>query len=177
MATVISHAVIPLTLGIILSRERYSWRLIVAGMLCAMIPDLDVIMFKFGVAYESQFGHRGFTHSLIFAAGVAVVLAGFSKYWRVSVIRVFAFIFVATASHGALDALTTGGLGVEFFWPISQERYFFPEQFIRVSPIGLRNFLTARGWEVVKSELLTIWLPCLAIISSTKIYILLRSKP
>jgi inner membrane protein len=28
-----------------------------------MLPDADVLAFKFGVAYGNVFGHRGFTHS------------------------------------------------------------------------------------------------------------------
>ncbi len=32
-----------------------------------MLPDADVLSFNFGVAYGNVFGHRGFTHSLVFA--------------------------------------------------------------------------------------------------------------
>jgi hypothetical protein len=35
------------------------------------------------------------------------------------------FSFV-TASHGMLDAMTDGGLGVAFFAPFDNARYFFP---------------------------------------------------
>ncbi|MDI8954364.1 metal-dependent hydrolase, partial [Salmonella enterica subsp. enterica serovar Anatum] len=38
-----------------------------AGVVLAMLPDADVLAFKFGVAYGNVFGHRGFTHSLLFA--------------------------------------------------------------------------------------------------------------
>jgi len=66
---------------------------------------------------------------------------------------------VVTASHGLLDALTDGGLGVAFLAPFSGERFFFPWQPIEVSPIGLRRFLSGRGLEVLRSELLWVWLP------------------
>ncbi|WP_394781753.1 metal-dependent hydrolase [Undibacterium sp.] len=177
MATIISHAVIPLSLGLVLNRSKYPWRLIVVGMLCAMLPDLDVLTFKFGIAYDSPFGHRGFTHSLAFAAVVATTFAAFAKYLGADKFSVFGFVFIAAASHGVLDAMTTGGLGVEFFWPFSQQRYFFPEQFIQVSPIGLHNFMTARGLEVIQSELLTIWLPCAVLVCAIKFYFLQRTKP
>ena len=36
------------------------------------------------------------------------------------------YLFLSTASHGVLDALTDGGLGVAFFSPFDQTRYFFP---------------------------------------------------
>jgi hypothetical protein len=35
-------------------------------------------------------------------------------------------VFLATASHGVLDATTNGGLGVAFFSPFDNRRYFLP---------------------------------------------------
>jgi inner membrane protein len=55
--------------------------------------------------------------------------------------------------------MTDGGLGVAFFAPFTNSRYFFRWTPIRVSPIGISNFLSARGLAVVRSELLWIWLP------------------
>jgi inner membrane protein len=37
---------------------------------------MDVIGFSFGVRYGDFWGHRGFTHSLFFAAMLAVLVAG-----------------------------------------------------------------------------------------------------
>jgi inner membrane protein len=68
-------------------------------------------------------------------------------------------VLAAMASHGLLDALTDGGLGVALFAPIHGTRYFFPFQPIRVSPIGDRRFFSERGAEVVGSELAWVWLP------------------
>jgi inner membrane protein len=69
------------------------------------------------------------------------------------------YFFLATASHGLLDAMTDGGLGVAFFAPIDNRRYFFPWTPIRVSPIGIARFFTARGLAVIQTELIWIWLP------------------
>ncbi|HKV62349.1 MAG TPA: metal-dependent hydrolase [Candidatus Acidoferrum sp.] len=69
------------------------------------------------------------------------------------------YLFLATASHGFLDAMTNGGLGAAFFSPFDNHRYFLPWTPIRVSPIGLGRFFTQRGLEVLQSELLWIWLP------------------
>jgi hypothetical protein len=55
------------------------------------------------------------------------------------------------ASHGVLDACTTGGKGVEFFWPLDTTRYFLPWQFIPVAPIGSR-MLSPRGFRVLLFE-------------------------
>jgi len=55
--------------------------------------------------------------------------------------------------------MTDGGLGVAFFSPFDNHRYFLPWTPIRVSPIGLGRFFSHRGLEVLQSELLWIWLP------------------
>ncbi len=169
MATILTHPVVPLTLGLILGQKRLPWPLVLTGMLTAILPDLDVIAFKLGIAYESAFGHRGFSHSIVFAMLVASLAGIFHARLRSSALVCWLFIAFATISHGLLDALTTGGLGVEFFWPLTEERYFFPVQFIQVSPIGVNRFLTARGWRVIQSELLTVWLPCGLFLLSVKL--------
>ena len=58
-----------------------------------------------------------------------------------------------------LDAMTDGGLGIAFFSPLSNARYFLPARPLTVSPIGLGSFLSSRGLAVMKSEILWIWLP------------------
>ena len=169
MATILTHPVVPLTLGLILGQKRLPWLLVLTGMLAAILPDLDVIAFKLGIAYESAFGHRGFSHSIVFAILVASLVSVFHHRLHSSALVCWLFIAFATISHGLLDALTTGGLGVEFFWPLTEERYFFPWQFIQVSPIGVSRFLTARGWRVIQSELLTVWLPCGLLLLTVKL--------
>lgn len=171
MATILTHPVVPLTLGLMLGlgQKRLPWPLVVTGMLAAILPDLDVIAFKLGIAYESAFGHRGFSHSIVFAMLFASLASIFHTRLRSSALVCWLFVAFATLSHGLLDALTTGGLGVEFFWPLTEERYFFPWQFIQVSPIGVNRFLTARGWRVIQSELLTVWLPCALLLLSVKL--------
>ncbi len=71
----------------------------------------------------------------------------------------WAYFFLATASHGLLDAMTDGGLGVAFFAPFENRRYFLLWRPIHVSPIGIGRFFSERGVAVVESELLWIWLP------------------
>jgi inner membrane protein len=130
---------------------------------CSVLPDLDVIGFGFGIRYGDFWGHRGFTHSLFFAAALAgvVTIAAFRRRGAGSGrLSVFAYLFLATASHGVLDAMTDGGLGVAFFSPFENGRCFLPWRPIRVSPIGA-TFFSARGYSVLQSELLWIWLPAL----------------
>jgi inner membrane protein len=72
---------------------------------------------------------------------------------------------VVTASHGVLDALTNGGLGVAFFAPFSNTRYFFPWTPIQVSPIGLRFFSSSSAWAVILSEIEWVWIPSALVIA------------
>lgn len=163
MATILSHGVAALALGKAYTAERMPIRFWVASVVCAMLPDIDVIGFRFGVHYGDLLGHRGLTHSLAFAfiIGIAVVALLFrearplSRNWFSLVI----YFFVVTASHGVLDALTNGGLGVAFFAPFSNTRYFFPWTPIEVSPIGLRFFSSSSAWLVIITEIAWIWIP------------------
>jgi len=69
------------------------------------------------------------------------------------------YFFLVTASHGFLDAMTHGGLGVAFFSPFDNTRYFLPWQPLVVSPLSLTRFFSGRGLAVLQSELLWIWIP------------------
>jgi inner membrane protein len=136
---------------------RLPTRVAVAGAIATILPDLDVVAFALGIPYEHPFGHRGFTHSIVFALIIAV-LATWMLRVREHRRATFAFLFVCVMSHAILDAMTDGGLGVAFFAPFHDERYFFPWTPIRVSPIGAR-FFSARGLTTLRSELVYVWAP------------------
>ena len=162
MASVFSHAVAALGIGACFYLRGTPKRVWVAGALCSVIPDVDVIGFRFGVHYGDFWGHRGFTHSLVFAAllASALVLLAFGRAIHgLSRFALWTYFFLATAGHGLLDAMTDGGLGVAFFSPFNSARYFLPWRPIRVSPIGIANFFTDHGLAVIESELIWIWLP------------------
>ncbi|MDQ3565897.1 MAG: metal-dependent hydrolase [Pseudomonadota bacterium] len=146
--------------------DGISWKLVLLGAICAVIPDLDVIGFTFGVRYGAVWGHRGLTHSIVFAGLLAAVTTAF---WVQGVpglhFSVFLFLFLSTLSHPILDACTDGGLGVAFFAPFRVKRYFFPKRPIAVPPIGIAAFFSARGWQVMKSEFRWIWLPAMVLIA------------
>ena len=165
MASAFSHAVAALALGSFIRWNRPPFKYWFAGALCAAAPDFDSIGFAFGIRYGDVFGHRGFTHSLLFAVLLGVAVTGLC--FRTEIrdgrgARVCAYLILATASHGLLDAITNGGLGVAFFSPFDTARYFFPFRPVVVSPINVVRFLQGRGLRVMASELLWIWLPALA---------------
>jgi inner membrane protein len=166
MASVFSHAVAGLALGTLFWRPGTPARYWIAGAVVAAIPDLDSIGFRFGIAYGDLLGHRGLTHSLLFAAALAaLVVAVLFPSGETPVPRgqLWLYFFLATASHGVLDALTNGGLGVAFFAPFDNTRHFFPVTPIEVSPISVRAFFTGRGLRVMASELVWVWFPSLVL--------------
>lgn len=180
MASAFSHAIAAVAIGKATFIKRVDWKFWLLGMFCAVVPDADAIGFKLGIPYESMWGHRGITHSFFFAALLAVtvnllcykdVKPNTSRWWGL-----FAFFFLSTASHPILDAMTTGGLGVAFFAPFHNERYFFSYRPIQVSPIGVAKFFSEWGWRVIKSELVWVWLPSLIVIVVVETYKKITSK-
>ena len=159
MSTIISHTALPVALSAVFPSGRISSALLLVGAVCSMAPDLDVIGFSFGIRYGDLLGHRGFCHSIFFAACLGALLTILWPPGETGRFLVFLFLFLSTLSHPFLDAFTNGGLGIAWFAPFSDQRYFFPWRPLAVPPIGLRPFFSAWGWRVVKSELVWIWLP------------------
>jgi inner membrane protein len=159
MASAFSHTIIALTIGKSFEPSLHTKKIFWLGSICAVIPDLDVLAFNFGIPYEHALGHRGFFHSAFFCALLAFLLASIISKKR-EFGKLFLFFFLCGLSHGLFDMLTNGGLGVAIFAPFDNQRYFFPFCPIEVSPIGLSKFLSERGLRVISSELLWIGLPC-----------------
>ena len=162
MPSVLSHPAVPLALTAAAGGRVIPTRLAVAACLASVLPDVDAIGYWAGIPYDSPLGHRGFTHSLFFALVVALVATAILSKRAIPAGLAFGVVFVAAASHGILDAMTNGGRGIAFFSPFSNVRYHLPWRPIRVSPIGVVPFFSARGAEVLKSELVWIWAPAAA---------------
>ena len=158
MSSIISHPAIPLAIGLGLGSGLVSRRLLVTGIACSIIPDLDVYLHRAADAYPAL-EHRGLTHSIAFAVLCGALAAVFARKLDARPLVAFLFVTVASASHGFIDAFTTGGPGILFFWPFSDERHFMPLQFIQVPPVGIVPFFSFRGLEVLWSELKWLWLP------------------
>jgi inner membrane protein len=164
MASLVTHAMVGAVLGHAAKPESGVVRgFLGIAIFCSMLPDIDGIGFRMGVRYGDLWGHRGMTHSLLFAAVIAVLFAILlsdksQTPWKLAVL-----LFCITASHGLLDALTDGGLGVAFFSPFNPHRYFFAFTPIVVSPIGVRRFFSVRGMQVLWTEILWIWVPMLCV--------------
>lgn len=138
----LGHAAVGMTLGRALRPDaplRERWRPMLGFAALAMAPDLDVLAFKLHIPYGAEWGHRGAAHSLVLALLAGALVGALMKSKRAWLLA-----SVAAASHGLLDTLTDGGLGVALLWPFDLHRYFAPWQPIPVAPIGAR-FLSTRG--------------------------------
>src|SRR5258707_13969443 len=129
MPTIITHVFVGVVLGNMYSKST-SLKFWMVSIACSIVPDADVISFSLGIPYGSTFGHRGISHSLPFAFLVALLVVSVvfheqrrytGAWWSL-----VGYFFIVTASHGVLDAITDGGLGVGFFIPFDSARYFFP---------------------------------------------------
>jgi inner membrane protein len=162
LASPITHAAIALSLGAAWTSSRVDWKFLAWGIICAEIPDTDVLGFWLGVPYAHVWGHRGFTHSLLFAALFAllptyVVSRCFTG--RITFAQ-YLYFFFATVSHGISDAITDAGLGVAFLAPFDTTRYFFRFRPVGAAPLSWEAFFSPIGIRVLASEVLWIWVPC-----------------
>jgi inner membrane protein len=155
MVSVFSHTVVALAVGklsIVPSMSPKFWWL---SVFCSILPDADVVSFAFSIDYGDLLGHRGLTHSLSFALALGFLVVGLwfrdVQTWTPMWWMLIAHFFLVTASHGMLDAMTDGGLGVAFFAPFDNTRYFFPWRPVMVSPIGIVPFFSRYGFDVLIS--------------------------
>lgn len=177
MASVFGHVVLAYAMGKSLRTPFHTSRFWWFTMACCLLPDVDVLGLGLGIPYEHMLGHRGLTHSIIFAMLVGLVVPRWATPTLAYGTRpycVFAmYFFLVTLSHGFLDALTDGGLGIAFFAPFDSTRYFLPLRPLSVSPIGISAFVSHEGFRVLLSELVWIgipvgiWLLCLRVIRKT----------
>ncbi len=163
MASALTHAFAAVALTKTLSNRKRDWRFWTLAVASSILPDADVAGFALGIEYGDLLGHRGLSHSLLFAALWSLLLvsceySGLMKFprrwWSLA-----GLFFLVTASHGILDAMTNAGLGVAFFSPFDTARYFFPWRPIRVSPVGVGQFFSGRGAAILASEIEYVWMP------------------
>ena len=159
MPTIFSHAIFASSVGRAIRSADSGTQFWMLTAICATLPDADVLSFGLGIRYDTMFGHRGITHSILFA-GVGGLIVSTTFYWHTEIPKWKAALYFGfvTATHPFLDMFTNGGRGVALLAPFSGERFFFPWRPIEVSPIGL-DFFSADGFGVISSEIIWIWIP------------------
>ncbi len=179
MPTAFAHTVsaIAITKVAGLKLPTVTWSVYLIAIICAVIPDADVLAFKFGISYHDILGHRGWTHSIGFSVLIGLFFA--FLFYRKRSLRNrlgLALLFAICAlSHPILDAMTSGGLGVALYWPFSEERIFFDHRPILVSPIGIKRFFSAWGWKVMQSEFYYVWIPSIVVFLGANFFELSKS--
>jgi inner membrane protein len=154
----VSHAAAGVAVALVLSPVPPTRRLLVTCAVLGVIPDLDIVAVLLGASNKGLLGHRGFTHSLSFAAlsGVVATLLIFrGAPWAPYRFRIWLVSTLAMATHGALDALTSYGYGVAFFSPWSMQRYRLPWQ-----PLTGQHW----PWGAFWNEIVWVFLPSLVVI-------------
>ncbi len=171
MPTAFAHALVGATIARLGPRTRLAVppAIVLAGLAAA--PDLDVLAFSLGIPYQHPLGHRGLSHSLPFAACVALASVPVWRHWLGpdgGRWRTWALLtFLAVASHGFLDAFTDAGLGIGFFIPFESSRYFFPWRPVATSPLSIGAFFSSgAALTILASELFWIGLPTAAAVGA-----------
>jgi inner membrane protein len=163
VSTSLTHAFVGGTLSLYgdvpVSRPKLSVTLAVL----AVIPDMDALSVPLGLGHDHLLGHRGFTHSLVFAAIIGLVVLAvlfrkvprFSRDWW----TLWGLFFLATASHGILDALTYLAGGVALWAPFDATRYGFPWRPLPPPPLAVGHIQSYFTPGLMLAEFSRVWLP------------------
>lgn len=151
MPSSVAHALNAVALGRVVYPNEAA-RLYWVAAAGAILLDLDALGRPFGLGDVSWLGgHRALTHSLPFAialAGLAVGVACRGSRWQARRSGAWAYLFLAFALHGVLDAFTAYGEGVMLFAPFHDARYQ----------------ASWRPLHGVLPEMLGVWVPMLGLI-------------
>ncbi len=93
-----------------------------------ILPDLDVAA---GIVLGGQVAHRGLSHSLVFAAGEALLLALACGLRRPAYLpRMWLGLFLVADLHLLLDYLMACGPPVPLLWPWIKKGFLSPVQMV-----------------------------------------------
>jgi inner membrane protein len=181
MATVISHAIVAGALGNLAPAGVPRLRLGVALGILAVLPGLDVIGFRFGISYGHWLGHRGFTHSILFALIAAAIMPAIAFRSVRMLTRTWWLLvglgFTAAISHGVLDAFTDAGLGVGFLIPFDDTRYFAPWwRPLATSPLSISEFFSGPAPRILTNEALWIGPPLVGFVGLVQLVRRIRRR-
>lgn len=154
MATYL-HFAPALALAVAIGPQRIGWRLALAGAVCGVMPDADMLLYVLHIDdYGGTYGHRGFTHSIGFALLVGALGAALAgrrpgrSRWLTA-----AYLALCTASHPLLDGLIDRGICNAWLWPLDGARHCLPWR-----PVPMRG-VPLFGLERLLQELRWIGLP------------------
>jgi inner membrane protein len=180
MPSILTHAFVAGSLGATFPENSLPKRAIVAGIVCGILPDIDTLGHLVGIPLGSAWGHRGITHSLLFALAVSVAAAGIvglsgrsPRRWAAP----WPYLLLCIASHGVLDAMTNAGAGVAFLEPFSDRRFFLPWHPIVGAPLNVSRLIGMKGIAIAVSEVRWVWIPMLVLVLIVREARQRRAKP
>jgi inner membrane protein len=74
LPTVFTHALVGGAFTQVAPAGLPRWKVLLVFVFVAIVPDLDVIAFSLGIPYAHPLGHRGFSHSLLFAGVLSFLI-------------------------------------------------------------------------------------------------------
>jgi inner membrane protein len=123
------------------AEPRRPWKEMAACVALAWLPDVDALWLFLGAPDRGILGHRGFTHTPLFALAVGLAVGA---WWRARGRRAWLgtglAAFLLVVSHGLLDGIAQEGRGILYLWPFSMERFHLPWRPIPDAPMGLAFF-------------------------------------
>jgi inner membrane protein len=140
---------------------------VVAGVVCAVLPDVDAIgrVLPWTAADVAWLGgHRGFTHSLTYAAAcgaIAPLVTLASARWNGVRLRLGLYVALATASHGVVDTLTSIGAATS------------PVQFL--SPFDTTGYVSS--WQPIHGPFSELFILLLPLVAAARIACYVRGIP
>jgi membrane-bound metal-dependent hydrolase YbcI (DUF457 family) len=123
-----THALVGLAIGSALTPRAHAASYLLAGALCAVVPDVDLLAPYLGGDGDS---HRRFTHSLSFGGLLGIAFGAAGAILRRApgqCLRLGTIAAASALSHALLDMLTTYRLGAAVLSPFSASRYASPWQ-------------------------------------------------
>ena len=122
----ITHIVLGACIGEVVLGQKIGKKALIAGAVAQSIPDIDFISAFWLSPAEQLLAHRGITHSFLFIALTAPVLATISQkllFRNVKLTLLSSFLLLEMLVHIFLDAFNNYGVG--WFEPFTKYRVTF----------------------------------------------------
>ena len=123
----LTHIALGACMGEAFAGKKLGRKAMVWGMIAQSFPDIDFIAASWLNTPSALLAHRGFTHSILFAVIVALIMAILANRWHrphnISFTRWMFFFSAAILAHIFIDAFNNYGVG--WFEPFSHYRISF----------------------------------------------------
>lgn len=123
----LTHIALGACMGEAFAGHKVGKKAMLWGALAQSIPDIDFITAFWLNTSDNLIAHRGFTHSILFGIGAALLMAILAERWHrphnISFNRWLAFFSAVVLTHIFLDAFNNYGVG--WFEPFSHYRVSF----------------------------------------------------